>query len=179
MTGQDSPNPYQSPDQVSNSAPMVPDESINYPGGFRTIPIAAAIGGLVIAAFPWIGIGGFYLGLLVYFGSFVALAFLLPYTPSELPLRLVGAVVFSLLMLVLYVPTCGFTMALFAANDQVEIGWTIASVVAFVTTISLGALRIRAVVRRKHPIPALERETADWQESNPFSQQSAEDQVDE
>ncbi|MEM6472950.1 MAG: hypothetical protein AAF802_25540 [Planctomycetota bacterium] len=178
MSEPDDVNPYRSPDEVAASAPLLPDESINYPGGFRTIFICGTIVALLIAILPIMGPASFYLGIILYFGSFIALGFALPYKASDLPLRIVGTIILAVLMLVLYVPTCGFTMAIFADGGSIEIAWSIGTIVAFLSSISLGALRVRAVVRKRNPIAA-DIQPDSWTEHQPFTHQEGEGDSDE
>lgn len=155
-------NPYQSPEQVDPPPRIEPDKSINYPGGMWMVLLIGLAAGLLATGIVFTqrsninsSFAGVYLYIAIYFAAFIVTGLLLPHrrrnVGRELLLRSVGSVLLSIALVVLYVPTCGFSMfvtvPVFGNEDT---AMAISSMIAFVITLLLGATRIRAIVRSRH-----------------------------
>ncbi|MEO1615824.1 MAG: hypothetical protein AAFV88_08255 [Planctomycetota bacterium] len=161
------PNPYQSPDELE-SPRLQPDERLDYPGGMRLIVFLGLLFGIASTTFLSYGSFGFVVSLTVYPSAFVLVALLLPFQTPELPYRLFGSVLLSAAMSVLFVACLWFAMMILSRVMNRPLALSLAVIFAFVTTLSLGALRIREIARRRPRNLVPTEEDAGSLEANPF-----------
>ena len=155
MPNDDSINPYQATESVSESEPVKIDSSaIDYPGGMRTVGLA----GIVLGIFTGLGFSNFFgtvwfgwSPIFLWCGSFVALALILPGSPARRILRGFFSFLLSIAGAILYVPVCGLAMVVQGGAGLGSVSaWVVASVVAFTSVLLLGALIIRRSARLTH-----------------------------
>ena len=159
-----SPNPYEATEATAVDAIPIDAQSINYPGGVQTVALVGLAFGVITGLFfSWSDASQSLavVPILLWCGSFIALALVLP---GSIPRRLVRAIYAFLLSIagaILYVPVCGISLVMQdgfqlhgpqSSGPQQTIAWIVSSVLAFTSVLFLGALIIRRSARLAHRV---------------------------
>lgn len=159
-----SPNPYEATDTKAVEPVPIDATSIDYPGGLPSVAIAGLVFGVITGLFfSWSDASQSLavVPILLWCGSFIALALVLP---GSIPRRLVRAIYAFLLSVagaILYVPVCGISLAMQdgfqlhgpqSSGPEQTIAWITSSVLAFTGVLFLGALIIRRSARLAHHV---------------------------
>ncbi|MEL6105133.1 MAG: hypothetical protein AAFU85_03820 [Planctomycetota bacterium] len=156
---EESPNPYEATEATADEQrPPVETSSINYPGGLKSVAligvVCGAITGICFSSIVGLGEGVAAIPLLLWCGSFIGLALVLPGSIARRVLRAIFAFLLSIAGAILYVPVCGFSMVVqdgFSVyGPQATVSWIFSSVVAFTSVLFVGALIIRRSARLWH-----------------------------
>ena len=150
----DDQNPYESPTEVATGEdPFSTEGPVNYPGGLKTVLIIGLVGGLMVGLlFAFLGNSRSFpdefvlpAGLLIWCGSFVLIAAILPGGTARKTARCGIAFLLSFPALILYVPVCGIVMASTSGVSGGPSGMMLGSVAAFSSVLFFASLLIRGL----------------------------------